>query len=364
LLSPPVDVREVTASERGTLPPGEYSYRVVAERPVTGGRAVSAPSEPVSVRLESAAGAVGLEWAAVEDAAEYRVYRRDGAGMETYWRVATTRVVDTGTPGTSGSPPRPTVWLVKNLLELKNARRVVIERNVLEHHWAQAQNGYAVLFTPRNQGGGAPWSRVEDVRFVDKVVRRVSAFLNVTGADDVRPSGRTRDIVVRNNLLVEVGVRGWGGNGDFVQLGHGPVNVTIEQNTVAQTGRMLSVYGSARLGRTIGGLVFRGNVLRHNRYGVVGADAAPGRGTFSKYLPDAVFTGNVIAGGRASAYPRENHFIGEEEFIGLFVNPESGNYRLREGMFTGAGVAEEVLDAVALRTTAAGGMEGRPQSRR
>lgn len=41
-------------------------------------------------------------------------------------------------------------WVVKNLLELKNARNVVIDGNVFEHNWADDQNGFAILFTPRN----------------------------------------------------------------------------------------------------------------------------------------------------------------------------------------------------------------------
>src|SRR5205807_5782910 len=40
-------------------------------------------------------------------------------------------------------------WSVKNILELKNAQRVVIDGNVLEHHWPAAQAGFSVLFTPR-----------------------------------------------------------------------------------------------------------------------------------------------------------------------------------------------------------------------
>ena len=58
-----------------------------------------------------------------------------------------------------------TPWAVKNLFELKNARRVLVEGNLLEHNWPHAQNGFAILFTPRNQDGRAPWSVVEDVTF-------------------------------------------------------------------------------------------------------------------------------------------------------------------------------------------------------
>jgi hypothetical protein len=89
--------------------------------------------------------------------------------------------------------------------------------------------------------------------------------------------------------------------------------VVIEQNTVEHTGRILNVYGS-KLGRTIEGLVFRGNVLRHNKYGVIGGNAAPGRDTFDKYLPGAVFVDNVITGGREGAYPAGNRFVAEDEF--------------------------------------------------
>ncbi len=41
-----------------------------------------------------------------------------------------------------------TDWVVKNLLELKNARNVVIDGNLFEHNWADDQNGFAILFTP------------------------------------------------------------------------------------------------------------------------------------------------------------------------------------------------------------------------
>src|SRR2546428_4796937 len=50
---------------------------------------------------------------------------------------------------------KPLSWkggnsMVKNLLELKNAKQVVIDSNILENSWAAAQPGYAVVFTPRN----------------------------------------------------------------------------------------------------------------------------------------------------------------------------------------------------------------------
>ena len=68
-----------------------------------------------------------------------------------------------------------TAWIVKNLLELKNARRVLIQGNRFERNWADGQQGFAIVLTPRNQDGTAPWSVVEDVSFVDNELRDIGA---------------------------------------------------------------------------------------------------------------------------------------------------------------------------------------------
>jgi hypothetical protein len=53
---------------------------------------------------------------------------------------------------------RGQAWIVKNLLELKNAQRVTIDGNLIENNWAAAQPGVAIVLTPRNQDGNSPWS--------------------------------------------------------------------------------------------------------------------------------------------------------------------------------------------------------------
>src|SRR6516165_2864933 len=74
-------------------------------------------------------------------------------------------------------------WQIKNLLELKNARRVRIEYNLFENNWVEAQPGYAILFTPRNQDGKCPWCVVESVEFSHNIVRNTSAGMNILGFD-------------------------------------------------------------------------------------------------------------------------------------------------------------------------------------
>jgi hypothetical protein len=45
---------------------------------------------------------------------------------------------------------------VKNLFELKNARRVVVDGNVFEYSWTSGQEGSGIVITVRNQSGKLP----------------------------------------------------------------------------------------------------------------------------------------------------------------------------------------------------------------
>jgi hypothetical protein len=214
-------------------------------------------------------------------------------------------------------------WTVKNLFELKNARRVLIEGNVFEHNWVQAQNGFAILFTVRNQDGHAPWSVVEDVIFRDNVVRHTGSGVNVLGRDDNAPSQQTRRISIANNLFLDVGERRWGGGGRLFQILDDTASITIEHNTAFQTGNLVSADG-----RPHAGFVFRDNIALHNEYGVIGTGTASGTQTLATHFPGADFRRNVIVGGVAARYPSDNFFPAGLEQVG-FEDAAQGNYRLR-----------------------------------
>jgi hypothetical protein len=94
-------------------------------------------------------------------------------------------------------------WTVKNLLELKNARRVLIEGNLLENVWADAQSGTAVVLTPRSDGR-APWAAIEDVMFRNNVVRNALGGVGGQSTNEGHPSQRLRRIAVVNNLWLSV----------------------------------------------------------------------------------------------------------------------------------------------------------------
>ncbi|HEY5908812.1 MAG TPA: hypothetical protein VIZ31_12275 [Vicinamibacteria bacterium] len=222
-----------------------------------------------------------------------------------------------GEPEYAGTP-----WTVKNLLELKNARRVVIEGNLLEHNWVHSQTGFAVLFTVRNQEGSAPWSVVEDVTFRDNVVRRTGAGINLLARDDNFQSAGARGISILNNLFYDVGGERWGGDGRLFQILDGVVNLLIAHNTAMHAGNLVTVAGRPNLG-----FIFRDNLVFQNQYGIVGDGTGPGLETLNAYFPGALFRRNVIVGATASSYPSDNFFPGAPALVG-FMSEGEGDYRL------------------------------------
>jgi hypothetical protein len=214
-----------------------------------------------------------------------------------------------------------TAWAVKNLFELKNARRVLVDGNLFEYNWPHAQNGFALLFTPRNQDGGAPWSVVEDVTFANNVVRHVAAGVNILGRDDIHSSQQTRRIAFHNNLFFDVGGK-WG-KGRLFQLLDGTSGVTIDHNTAIHTESI--IFGGDRAPHT--NFVFQNNIVVNNQYGMMASGTGTGRPTLDRYFPSAVVRRNVIIGGSAADYPPDNFFPSSLEAVG-FVGPRGMNFRL------------------------------------
>jgi hypothetical protein len=85
--------------------------------------------------------------------------------------------------GANGNP-----FVVKNLLELKNAQRVLIDGNVMEYSWGGfSQVGFAIVVTPKNQSGSngsnlCPICQVTDVTIRNTSISHVGAGLQIANA--------------------------------------------------------------------------------------------------------------------------------------------------------------------------------------
>jgi len=215
-------------------------------------------------------------------------------------------------------------WMVKNLFELKSARRVLATGNRLENSWAQSQRGFAVVFTVRDENGEAPQAAVEDVNFTGNVVVGAANGVNILGRDDSHPGGggRTARIRIANNVFDDIGGDRWGGKGTLWQVLKGASDVAIEHNTALQTGAIVMAEGGP-----FPRFVLRNNVVLHNQLGIAGSGTGVGVPTLVAQFPGSVVTGNVIVGGPAGRYPPGNSFPRTLEEVG-FVDAPRGNYAL------------------------------------
>ena len=302
-----------TGVEGGSLPPGVYAYSVVALRGAGQGATATSAASTEATAVPTA-GAVKVQWAAVDGVGQYQVFGRNPSGVTQSWIVAGTSYTDTGAPGKAGNPPGPasaTRWQIKNLVELKNARRVRVEYNLIENNWLAAQPGYAVVLTPRNQDGRCSWCVIEQVSFTHNIVRNTAGGFNITGFDTNAVTAQTNGLTIQDNLVYQT-TTALGGSGWMVLIGEGPRDVVFDHNTFDFDGTtLLYAYGGTKAQpRVMTGFRFTNNVAPHQQYGINGADASTGAVTLQMFFPDAVVTGNWLSGGPSSKYPAGNRFDG------------------------------------------------------
>lgn len=224
-----------------------------------------------------------------------------------------------------------TAWAVKNLFELKNARRVLIEGNIFNQVWVHAQTGVALLLTVRNQNGTAPWSVVEDVTIRRNIIRHAGAGFNVTGTDNLQPSQQTKRVLIQDILLDDISAANWGAWGRHFlilnSLSTGISDLVIEHVTGFSDTAIAHTGDDPVQAHT--GFILRNNIFQKKAYGFAGNGTSEGSSTLNTFYMSPVATKNALIGSNAadwSSYPG-NFFPATENDVG-FVDFAGGNYRL------------------------------------
>jgi hypothetical protein len=277
-------------------------------------------------------------------------FRRNHCFKPLSWKV--------GDPSYAGIP-----WTVKNLFELKNARRVLIEGNVFENNWVHAQAGTGILFTVRNQGGNAPWSAVGDVRMVNNLVRNTPTAFVVMGEDSPNRSQPSRRFLIRNNVFEGI-------ERTAFTISSGADDVEIDHNTFMPTKYsafvMSGLAGHDASGNAIGKPCARFKLTNNIMgFGLYGAGIDGGKNTFAEAFPGLTWDKNLFVGfgeGRAQAamehraYPPGSLFEprrtgdgaqGDADWPSVgFLDLEGGDYRLaRASKYMGLGTDGKDLGA-------------------
>jgi len=221
---------------------------------------------------------------------------------------------------------------IKGTFELKNAKRVVVDGNIID----TGIRVTAFVITVRNQNGSAPWSTIEDVEITNNIVRHASTGVNILGSDDGQPSKEARHIKISNNLFLDLLAPG--DNAFFLQIS-GAESVTVAHNTVQQGGNIISSYG-----KPTRDFAFVDNIVQHNSYGIACFIEGPPcpQLPYCRCFSNSTIRGNVIADtANVSAsypieklYPAGNFFVSSYQRVGFvdYVNNKwqlasNSNYR-------------------------------------
>jgi hypothetical protein len=252
--------------------------------------------------------------------------------------------------GVDGNP-----FIVKNLFELKNAQRVLLDGNIMENTWGGfSQAGFAVLLTPKNQAIGprsvCPDCLVTDVtiRFC-KISHVASGIVMGNGLSDNKAAAKDggrysiHDVVV-DDMRPDL----YNGSGTFAQISMTPgVSVSPRLHDVqidhvtAFPPRTLFLLGGPREDPRMSGLSIANSIFTAGTIPLIttggGVDrncsAQPASRSAENVLHDCFssysFHHNVIIGS-GGGWPKDNKAPKNAADVG-FINYSDGNggdYRL------------------------------------
>jgi Bacterial Ig-like domain (group 2) len=196
-------------------------------------------------------------------------------------------------------------WTKKNLLELKNAQRVLIEGNVLEGSWKDGQTGDAFVLKVTNQGGKCTWCATRDVIIRSNVIRNVGSVFSVQGLEGGRPypvGERLNRVLLEHNIAENVNVGAYTGGGAMLQLIQNAQNVVILNNTLTTTGPLghFMNVGSEPAATNV---QFERNIVTHGNYGLFSTKYGVGEKTLAAFRGSVIFRDVVIIGNTRTGYP-------------------------------------------------------------
>ena len=242
-------------------------------------------------------------------------------------------------------------FIVKNLFELKNAQRVLVEGNVMEHTWPGfTQHGAAVLFTPLSQGGklGNPNATVADVTFrFNRVSHSASGIVIAEVAYEWGPPKLEARLSIHDDIFDDISPAYYNGDSTAVGLAFEIIqcgtcaplqDILIDHLTMLlQTPKRFMLIGAPE-GKPLERVIFTNNIVstpREQSINGTGPNAPCGfRGTTPKDRMENCFAAlrfekNALIGA-AETWPKNNFFPRDAKEVGFVRNNDlsQGDYHL------------------------------------
>jgi hypothetical protein len=240
--------------------------------------------------------------------------------------------------GTNGNP-----FVVKNLFELKNAQRVLLEGNVMENSWGGVgQVGFAILLTPVNQSNHCPICQVTDVTIRYNSISHVAAGLQIANAlAGSNPPLDGQRYSIHDIVIDDIDGGKYSGPSEFAQISVTPgatvlQNVTINHVTAFPSKTMLLIGDMVATSTQMKNFVFTNNIVNAGLYPVW---SSSGKAedcsyhdspltTFNACFSGYTFAANAIiatpALAPAAKWPSRNFFPADAAAV-RFANYNGGN---------------------------------------
>lgn len=204
-------------------------------------------------------------------------------------------------------------WTKKNLFETKNVQRLLVEENVFDGSWTDAQVGYAFVLKSANQSGRCGWCASRDITIRYNLVRNAGAGFNLTGREGSNPHPvgelMTR-VLIEHNVLENIAVGPYDGDGRLVQLLQNLSHLTIRNNTMTTTSTTLGQFLNIGSLPAATAVSYTRNLVSRGRFGVFSSAGGEGAKALNNIRAPVEWRDVVvISSQRPSTYPVGTTFV-------------------------------------------------------
>lgn len=252
--------------------------------------------------------------------------------------------------GRDGNP-----FIVKNNFELKNARRVLFEGNIVEYTWGGfSQAGYAIGLTPKNQAGPdgtnlCPDCIVTDVTIRYSTIRHAAAGINIANSlsDNGGEAAQGRRYSIHDITIDDIDSAFYLGGGPLVLIMNGWTSNILGDITINHiTGfgdptHPVLTFGNDVSNPKMSSFVYTNNLVRAGEYPVWSSGGTTNCAyygvpitTLNACFQSYVFRRNALIASPAnyppSKWPTGNFFpatVAAVEFVN-YNHGDGGDYRL------------------------------------
>jgi len=198
------------------------------------------------------------------------------------------------------------VWTKKNIIESKNSQRVLVEGNVLDGSWGDAQVGFAVVLKSENQSGVCTWCATRDWMFRNNIIRNAGAGFNLAAKEGSNPypvGELMSRIWLEQNVVQNINVGIYTGDARMVQVVNNLKDLTLRNNSFFSSGSFATVLAIGTVpGAT--NMEMTKNAANFGSYGIHASNVGGGEAALKKTIYGTMsYSGQVFIGLVDGAYP-------------------------------------------------------------